>query len=135
MEISIVQEQAPVPVTVFRLKGDLTTEEELHARTQEAFDQGARNMLLDLKEVPFMSSSGLRAIYAIYIMLRERTAAESDEVVRAGIASGAYTSPHLKLLNPSDHVLEVLKTAGYDMFLTIHHDYQSALNSYSTPGS
>ncbi len=132
MEISVVQEQAPVPVTVFRLKGDLTSEEELHTQAQAAFDQGARNMLLDLKEVPFMSSSGLRAIYAIYNMLRERTAAESDEAIRSGLASGAYTSPHLKLLNPNKHVLEVLKTAGYDMFLAIHDNYQRALDSFTS---
>jgi hypothetical protein len=130
MQITISQEQARVPVTVFRLKGDLTSEAQLQSQAKEAYDSGARHILLDLKEVPYMSSAGLRAIHQIFMMLRSDTPAESDQAMKAGISAGTFTSPHLKLLNPTKHVREVLKTAGYDMFLEIHQDHKKALASF-----
>ncbi|HZD58072.1 MAG TPA: STAS domain-containing protein [Anaerolineales bacterium] len=130
MEINVSQEQARVPVTVFRLKGELTSDVELQTAAQEAFEAGTRNILLDLKNVPYMSSAGLRAIHNIFMMLRGDAPAESDKAMTAGIAAGTFTSPHLKLLNPTQHVHEVLKTAGYDMFLEIHRDYKKAIASF-----
>lgn len=130
MQISVSQEEARVPVTVFRLSGDLTSEVELQTAAQEAFEAGARNILLDLKNVPYMSSAGLRAIHNIFMMLRSDSPAESNKAMTAGIAAGTFTSPHLKLLSPTQHVHEVLKTAGYDMFLEIHQDQKRALASF-----
>jgi hypothetical protein len=130
MQITVSQEQARVPVTVFRLKGDLNSEVQLQTEAQEAYDAGARHILLDLKEVAYMSSAGLRAIHHIFMMLRSDTPAESDKAMKAGISAGTFTSPHLKLLSPTKHVHEVLKTAGYDMFLEIHQDYKRALASF-----
>lgn len=125
MEIIISQAQGKSPVTVFHLKGAVTEEEQLEARAQEAYAGGARNFLIDLSEVPYMSSSGLRALHALYMMVRGEGAGESE-----GIRRGTYTSPHLKLLKPNKDVLEVLKTAGYDMFLEIYKDEKSALSSF-----
>lgn len=130
MQITVSQEQARVPVTVFHLNGDLTSEVQLQTQAQEAYEAGTRYLLLDLKEVPYMSSAGLRAIHHIFMMLRSDTPAESDQAMKAGISAGTFTSPHLKLLNPTKHVHEVLKTAGYDMFLEIHQDYKRALASF-----
>ncbi|MEJ2264051.1 MAG: STAS domain-containing protein [Anaerolineales bacterium] len=130
MQISVSQEEARVPVTVFRLEGELTSDVELQTAAQEAFEAGARNILLDLKNVPYMSSAGLRAIHSIFMMLRSDSPAESDKAMTAGIAAGTFTSPHLKLLSPTQHVHEVLKTAGYDMFLEIHQDQKRALASF-----
>jgi len=50
--------------------------------------------------------------------------------MKKGIVAGTFTSPHLKLYNPTSHVLEALKTAGYDMFLEIHRDYKKAISSF-----
>lgn len=130
MEITVTEEQARVPVTVFRLDGELTSEDTFSAKVREAHQAGTRNMLIDLSEVPYMSSAGLRALHAAFTLLRSESPEESDAAMRKGITAGTFTSPHLKLLNPNKHVLEVLKTAGYDMFLEIHHDYKKALASF-----
>ena len=130
MQITVSQKQARVPVTVLRLNGDLTSEAQLQSEAKKAYEAGVRYILLDLKEVPYMSSAGLRAIHGIFMMLRSDMPAESDQAMKAGISAGTFTSPHLKLLNPSKHVHEVLKTAGYDMFLEIHQDYKRALASF-----
>jgi hypothetical protein len=130
MDISVSQEQARVPVTVMHIKGAVTDNAPLEAQATAAYAAGAKNILLDLAEVPYMATAGLRALHAIFTMLRTESPAESDEATKAGIAAGTFTSPHLKLLKPSPHVLEVLKAAGYDMFLEIHRDLKRAVDSF-----
>jgi anti-anti-sigma factor len=99
MEITVSQEQGRVPVMVFHLKGDLMSDDQLRIMAHEAFDAGARNILLDLTKVQFMSSLGLRALHHIYVLLRGDEPGESDEAVHTGLANGTYRSPHFKLLN------------------------------------
>ncbi len=130
MEITVSNDQGRVPVTVFHLKGDLTSEQELLSQARQAYQVDTRFILLDLAGVPYMSSASLSALHQIFNMLRRDTPVQSDRFVTKGIVAGTFTSPHLKLLNPSAHVLEVLKTAGYDMFLEIHHDYKKAIASF-----
>jgi anti-anti-sigma factor len=132
MEIVVSEEKARVPVTVFRVKGQLTaeTEGQLVQQAQDAYSAGMRDLLLDLGKVSFLSSAGLRAIHQIFLLLRENSSGANDEVVRAGIRKGTYHSPHLKLLNPSSDVSNVLKTAGFDMFLDIYANRRKALASF-----
>ena len=130
MEIEVTQEQGRVPVTVFHIKGALLEEESLQRKAQEAFDEGARNIVLDLSETPYMASSGLRALHHVYMLLRTEAPDESDAAVQSGIRAGTFTSPHLKVANPNRNVLEVLKTAGYDMFLQIHRNRKEAIASF-----
>lgn len=130
MEITVSHEQGRVPITVFRIKGPLTSNEELEQRAKQAFDGGANNILIDLTEVPYIATAGLRALHYLYILLRTNDPAESDAAVQTGIRAGTFTSPHLKLLKPSAHAMQALKVAGYDMFLDIHHDLRSAIASF-----
>jgi anti-anti-sigma regulatory factor len=119
MEIVVSQEQGRVPVTVFHIKGAIISDAELTAKAEDAFRNGTRDLLLDLREVPYMSSQGLRGLHFIYTLLRTDAADESDQAVKTGIAAGTFKSPHLKLLGPTDKTFEVLKITGYDMFLEI----------------
>ena len=130
MEVTVSQAQGRVPVTIFHVVGAVTTNQELEARAQAAFDGGARNILLDLTEVPYMATAGLRALHAIFTLLRSDMPEESDAATKAGIAAGTFVSPHLKLLNPAPYVQEVLKVAGYDMFLEMHRDVNQAVASF-----
>lgn len=129
MEITVAEETGRVPVTVFQIKGPVTDNAELEQRAREVFERGARNILLDLAGVPYMATAGLRAIHAIYSLLRVPEE-ENDAVVKAGIASGSYKSPHVKLLSPTEHVLEALRSAGYDMFIDIHRNRKQAIDSF-----
>lgn len=132
LSISISQKQGRVPVTVFHVKGEINfnTYEELEAKAQEAFNGGARNLLLDLTDVTYISSAGVRAIHAVFVMLRSAAPGESDEAISKGVRDGTFKSPHLKLLNPSANVFEVLKTMGIDMYLEIYHDLDQAVASF-----
>jgi hypothetical protein len=126
MEIVVSRENGRVPVTVFHVKGEITVEsyEELQRQAQDAYAGGMRNLLLDLTEVTFVSSSGLRAIHNIFDLLRGDGTEDSDETVRNGVREGTFRSSHLKILNPTRDVLRVLRMSGFDMFLDIHADLQ-----------
>lgn len=132
MDIVVWQEQGRVPVTVLHVRGELNVNsyEQLQAEARKAFDAGARDMILDLTEVPYVSSAGLRGIHAIFAMLRTAATDETDEAVSKGLRDGTYKSPHLKLLSPSDHVMEVLHTSGFDMYLEVYTDLPQAVASF-----
>lgn len=132
MDITVEQKEGRVPVTVFHIKGniDVNSYEQLQAQARLAYETGARNLLLDLAEVPYVSSAGIRAINSIFNLLRTSAPSESDEVVRKGLSDGTFKSPHLKLLSPTPQVFEVLTIAGVDMFLEIHRDLSTAVASF-----
>jgi hypothetical protein len=130
MEITVSQAQGRVPVTILHVTGAIISSKELEQRAKEAFDAGARDLLVDLTNVPYIATVGLRALHTIYTQLRTDSPAESDAAVSAGIRDGTFSSPHLKLLKPSAHAMEALHVAGYDMFLEIHQDLQRAVASF-----
>lgn len=129
MDISSWQESGQIPVTILQLKGDLTAEEQLVGKAQAVFQDGARDIILDLSGVPYISSAGLRAIHVIYMLLRSADPRDEESAVR-GITRGTYKSPHLKLVNPSRNGLKALTTSGYDLFLDIHDSIPKAVASF-----
>jgi anti-anti-sigma regulatory factor len=86
--------------------------------------------LLDLSQVPFVSSAGIRGLHYVFNLLRTDQVAESDQAISKGLRDGTFRSPHLKLLNPNEHVRNLLKTTGYDMFLEVHHSLDTAIDSF-----
>jgi len=132
MEISISQEQGRVPVTVFHVSGniDSNTTAQFEQKVKEAIRGGARHLLLDMHDTPYISSAGLRAIHAALIELRGLTPDVSDKEMRDGISAGTYKAPQLKLLNPSANVRTVLHTAGFDMYIETHSDLNKAVASF-----
>ena len=61
-------------LTVVRVSGelDMDTRPELHGVLQGAVDGGARQIVLDLSDVPFMDSSGLGLLVDVLKALRHR---------------------------------------------------------------
>ena len=130
MDITVSYEEGRVPVTVFHLDGDLIHEEPLQSRIKEAYESGTRNLLLDLRQVPYISSAGLRVLHYVYNLLNNSDQADNGEAVRRAIVSGSYKSPRLKLLKPSKNAMKALSIAGYDMFLDIHDNEKEAVAAF-----
>jgi anti-anti-sigma factor len=132
MQINVSYGQGQVPVTIFQIKGDLTVEtyEQLQQQAEDAIAANTKNLLLDLAKVGYMSSSGVRGIHHVFTLLQKASSDESDEEVRKGISDGTFKSSHLKLLNPSSRVAEVLKITGLDMLLEAYTDLQEAIDSF-----
>ena len=130
MDITVSHAQGTVPVTVVKLTGvlDSASYESFQTATLDAIDKGPHYILVDLTGVPYMSSAGVRALNEIF---RRLDAVHGmDGKMGKGLLDGSYHSPHLKLLNPSPRVVEVLKMVGMDMYLEIHHELKEAIDSF-----
>jgi hypothetical protein len=78
-----------------------------------------------------MSSAGLQALHIIFTMLRSAEASpESNQAMKQGLRDGTFHSAYIKLFRPTPAVLDVLKTAGFDMYLEIHSDFKEAVASF-----
>ncbi len=132
MEITTTQEQGRVAVTAFHLKGELDAvlAQQLRQQGRDAIAAGARYLLIDLAEVPYIASAGLRAFQELFTQLRGGSDEKGDKQVYQGLRDGTYKSPHLKLLSPTRNALEALSTAGFDMFLEIHSNLRDAVASF-----
>ena len=132
-QISVSHEEGRIPITVFHLKGNLDTNsyKQLEAQAREAYQAGARAMLLDLHELRYVSSAGLQTLHVIFTLLRSAEASpESDQTMKQGLRDGTFHSPYFKLFKPTPAVLNVLKTTGFDMYLEIHSDFKEAVASF-----
>ena len=132
MEITVTQEQAGKLVTILHVKGEInsTTHQQFEDKAREVYEAGARNVLVDLAEVNYLSSAGIRALNQILIMLRTDAPEETDAAMSKGVRDGTWVSPHLKLANASKSVKEVLKIAGMDMLIDVYDDTKKAVEAF-----
>ena len=131
MEIFVTQEKTSVPITILHVAGKTDSESAtlLQKKAMELIDGGARYLILDLGEVPYMSSAGLRVLQAVFNKLRELSSEDSDKETYRKIADGSYQLPYLKIVNPTREVMEVLKMSGFDMLISIEKDLKTAVES------
>jgi len=131
MEINISTTQGRVPVTVLRVIGDLdyNNAEQFNATVLKVVENGARDILLDLSQVQFMSSIGIRSLAMLYDLLHPGTEEEKKEI-HARQRTGEYKAPHLKLLNPQSRVLKTLQFVCLDDYLEIFSDEKQAIAAF-----
>ena len=132
MEITAGQQAARVPVTVFYIKGDIdsSTYQQIEAQIEQVVQAGARDIVLDLTAVGYVSSAGIRMLSSLFRLLRGNLPQESDAAMKQGIHDGTFKSPHLKLAGPPPRVAEVLKMSGLDMVIEIHRSVPEAVASF-----
>ena len=132
MEIITDRKYVESSIIVLRLKGnlDVVGADALDEYSEILIKDGAVNILLDLKDVRFLSSAGISSINKIYYALHDYTEREFKEEISPGIRSGSYTAPHLKLLNPSKHVRNALNMVGMDMYIGIYKKEKDAVSSF-----
>jgi len=136
MNVTINEALGRVAVTILQPHGDLdaASYQQLIATAQEACRSGASNILLDLGDTPYMSSSGLVALQSIAALLRDEEPpdpASGWEAFRS-IDRDRDTGfqPHLKLLNPQPRVVQVLEMVGFTRFLEVYSDLEDAVASF-----
>jgi anti-anti-sigma regulatory factor len=133
---TVVEKQGRVPVTILQPHGsiDASNYQDLIAEARQAYGTGARDMLLDLSNTDYMSSSGLVALQSIGALLRGETPPDVEEgwgafrAVHRDRDSGLQS--HFKLLGPQPRVEKILKMVGFDQFLEIHTDLETAIASF-----
>jgi anti-anti-sigma regulatory factor len=128
LNISFSEVEARVPVTILHIDGrvNMSNSDDLEQAARQAYLKGTRFFLLDLSNVPSLTSAGLRSIHAIYKMASENPSQLAGEAA----GSQAPKSPYFKVFTNSPHVLKVLKVAGFDIYMDTYEDLQEALAAF-----
>jgi anti-anti-sigma factor len=134
VEIRASIENGRVPVTIMHVTGsiDSTTYEAFTTKANELIQDGARYILVDLSQTPFISSAGLRALNGIIKRLRAMYPDTdlSETEYKSKIGTGAYKSPHIKLLNLSKDAQTAFALSGFDIFIESYTDVKKAIASF-----
>ena len=136
MFITFTKEEGRVPVTVLHLHGNLDASNytEMIEKAQEAYESGARDLLVDLSKVPYMSSAGLMSLHTVALIF----AGKSGQAPGSGRASFRALDPqrdqaareHVKLLSPQPQVDQLLEMVGLQQFFQVFDDLENAILSF-----
>lgn len=136
MDISVSQMQGNVPITVVKLDGQLDGQnyQELIAKARELYNAGARDFLLDLSDLTYISSAGLVAFHSIALLVKGEELPDTEHGWSAyrsmGRTSSAGPQPHIKLLNPRQEIRNVLEMVGFINVFQIFTDLDEAVKSF-----
>ena len=106
-------------IIVLHLNGalDAQGEEILLAVARDAYDEGARFILLDLAEVDILTSAGMRAMHKVYKMFTP----ENDR----------FKVGHVKLCRAPQQMYQSLGVTGFLQTIPSYETAQEALDSFS----
>jgi anti-anti-sigma regulatory factor len=135
MQITFSKHEGRVPVSVMKLAGNLDSSNyaTVIATAQEAYDEGARNLLVDLSEVPYVSSAGLMSLHTVALVFAGysmKNGAGRHAFRSINTENAKVVCQHMKLLSPQPAVEEVLDTVGLKQFLDIYADLETAVRSF-----
>jgi anti-anti-sigma regulatory factor len=136
MNITTEQIVAAAPVTILRLDGDLdaSSYEALIDAGRTAVADGAQNILIDLRSVPFMGSSGLVAIHSIVLMLAGEQPPDPesgwDAHHQLSRSAEAGMQERVRLLGPVPAVQRVLERTGMTRFIATFEDEATAIAAF-----
>ncbi len=118
LKITIEQRQAAVPVTVFSIRGwlDGQSEEQLLVAARNAYEGGARYLLMDMGDLDTITSAGIRAIQKLYQMYTPK--------------EDRFKIAHLKLCNAPPQIYNVLGITGFLQNIPMYVSQEDALESF-----
>jgi anti-anti-sigma factor len=118
LKITKEQVQGSVPITVLHLRGwlDVQAEEALLAVARDAYDEGARFLLIDLAEVDTLTSAGMRAMQKVYKIYTPE--------------GGSFEAARVKLCNAPPQVYHVLGMTGFLQSIPNYETQQAAVDSF-----
>jgi anti-anti-sigma regulatory factor len=135
MQIAFSKHEELVSVSIMKLTGNLDASNyaSVIAKAQEAYDEGARNLLIDLGGVPYVSSAGLMALHTVALVFggySMKNGAGRPAFRSVNAQNEKVVRQHTKLLSPQSAVEEVLDTVGLKQFLEIYTDLEAAVQSF-----
>ena len=112
--VEITQAQGRIPVTVFQLQDrvNLGNYKELEQTARDSYDNGMRDLVIDLSQTPSLTSIGIRAIVFIHKLL-------SNDGGR-----------HLKLAGVIPPLRDTFEIAGITKFIEIYTTVDEAVASF-----
>jgi anti-anti-sigma regulatory factor len=108
------------------------------ARVRQLYQEGIRQLVIDLSDVTFLSSSGLVALHSAALIMRGEQPPDPElgwsafHAIASDVDRGFETC--CKLANPQGRVRKSLEMTGFSNFLEIFDDVMLAVGSFN-PGS
>ena len=135
MNITTSNAVGRVKVTIIGLDGQLDgqTYQELIDKAKGLFEAGARDFVIDMSNLTYISSAGLVALHSVALLAKgeELPSTESGwSAYRSIKNSAASVQEHIKLLNPQDSVKSVLEMVGFDRVFSVFTDLDEAVKSF-----
>jgi len=112
--VQVSQIKGNVPVTVFQLQDrvSLGNYKELETSAKKAYDNGTRDLVIDLSKSNPLTSIGIRALVVIHKML------------------ATDNKKHLKLAGVSEPIRDMLEIAGITQFIDTYETVDDAAASF-----
>jgi anti-anti-sigma factor len=112
--VQISQAQGRIPVTIFRLQDrvNLGNFAELEEAAKESYDNGTRDMVMDLSQTVSLTSIGIRAMVIIHKMLSPEG------------------GKHLKIASPASYIREMLDISGVTQYIEVYDTVDEAVASF-----
>ncbi len=125
--ITSSQAEGKANVTVFHLSGvlDAASEDTLYEQACQAIDSGAQHLLLDMQNMTYISSAGLRVLHNIF-----KKCTPEGEFKAARGSGEPYKSPYFKLAGATPEVYYVLNLAGFLHNIPFYPTMEDALKSF-----
>jgi anti-anti-sigma regulatory factor len=119
------------PIAILRLHDEINASNFVLVsdKAQELYMNPARNLIIDLSDVPSISSTGLAAIHKI-ALLYSGVPQNVQENANPDFTHSSNARKHVKLLNPQPEVDKTLESAGLKLFFKVFKDLESALASF-----
>ena len=136
MQITFSKQEGKVPVTVMQLLGNLDASNytEVIDKAQEVYNDGARNLLIDLSKVPYVSSAGLMSLHTVVLIFSGQSVRPKDggrpSFRPINLARDGEVRKHVKLLSPQPAVEQVLDVVGLKQYFEIHTNLDTAIKSF-----
>ena len=131
MEIAVSIQDGKEPIAVMKLKGEINASNfvEIVDKAQEIYRNPARNLIIDLSEVPNISSTGHVAIHKI-ALIYSGVPQDVEEDENPDFTHSGNARKHVKLLSPQPAVDEALTKAGFKLFFKVFKDLDNAIKSF-----
>jgi len=112
--VQISHAQGRVPVTVFHLQDrvNLGNFAELEETAKESYNNGMRDLVIDLSKTPSLTSIGIRALVVIHKLL------------------SADRARHLKLAGAIPAIRDMLDVAGVTQYIEMYGTVEEAVASF-----
>lgn len=126
------------PTTVILdLDGELDASNYLDVidRVRQLYNGGARQLVIDLSDLTFLSSSGLVSLHSSALVMRGEEPPSPDlgwsafHAIASDVEQGFETC--CKLVNPQGRVRKTLEMTGFNTFLEIFDNTDAAVRSFA----
>ena len=137
LETTVEQVDGPMPVTVVTLDGELdgASYERVIDTVRQAYEGGARNLVLDLSKLEFISSSGLVALHSAMRLMRGEAPPDTEQgwealrAIRDEVEDGKIHA-NLRVCGTQEGVQKVLDRTGLGPLLPSYPDRASAIAAF-----